>query len=95
MRPKERREGGEQDLLRSRLDQIIDLEHAQLKLARAIDWQFLEEQLGALYTDPSGHPPPPTRLMAGLATPQVHPDYAFYGLSPWVQGKRTAGKSAA
>jgi IS5 family transposase len=96
MRPKERREGGEQDLFRSRLDQIIDLEHALVKLARAIDRQFLEEQLGAVYTDPSGHPPPPPRrLMAGLATPQVHPDYAFYGLSLWVQGKRTAGKSAA
>ncbi len=92
MRPKERRESGEQDLFRSRLDQIIDLEHALVKLARAIDWQFLEERLGAVYTDPSGHP---TRLMAGLQTPQVHPDYAFYDLSPWVQGKRTAGKSAA
>ena len=28
MRPKERRETGEQDLFRSRLDQIIDLDHA-------------------------------------------------------------------
>ena len=37
MRPKERRETGEHDLFRSRLDQIIDLEHALVKLARAID----------------------------------------------------------
>ena len=28
MRPKERREAGEQDLFRARLDQIIDLDHA-------------------------------------------------------------------
>jgi hypothetical protein len=28
MRPRERREGGEQDLFRSRLDQIIDMTHA-------------------------------------------------------------------
>jgi hypothetical protein len=28
-------------------------------------------------------------------TPQVHSDYAFYGSSLWLQGKRTAGKSAA
>jgi IS5 family transposase len=67
MRPKERRETGEQDLFRSRLDQIIDLEHALVKLAKAIDWRFLEEKLGAVYSDKPGHPPLPTRLMAGLA----------------------------
>jgi IS5 family transposase len=67
MRPKERRESGEQDLFRSRLDQIIDLDHALVKLARAIDWRFLEEKFGAAYTDKPGHPPLPTRLMAGLA----------------------------
>ena len=67
MRPKERRETGEHDLFRSRLDQIIDLEHALVKLARAIDWRFLEQQFGAAYSDKPGHPPLPTRLMAGLA----------------------------
>src|SRR5712691_5512429 len=36
MRPKERRETGKQDLFRSRLDQIIDLNHALARLARAI-----------------------------------------------------------
>jgi IS5 family transposase len=66
MRPKERRETGEQDLFRSRLDQIIDMEHASVKLARAIDWRFLEERFGAVYTDGPGSPPLPTRLMAGL-----------------------------
>ena len=34
MRPKERRETGEQDLFRSRLDQIIDLDHALARLPR-------------------------------------------------------------
>src|SRR5258706_12751050 len=67
MRPRERREGGEQDLFRSRLDQIIDMTHALVKLARTIDWRFLEEKLGAVYTDKPGQPPLPTRLMAGLA----------------------------
>ena len=43
MRPKERRESGEQDLFRSRLDQLIDLDHALVKLAKTIDWRFLEE----------------------------------------------------
>ena len=67
MQPKERRETGEQDLFRSRLDQIIDLQHALVRLARSIDWRFLEEKFGAVYTDKPGHPPLPTRLMAGLA----------------------------
>jgi hypothetical protein len=67
MRPRERRETGKQDLFRSRLDQIIDLNHALAKLARTIDWSFLEERFGAVYTDGPGQPPLPTRLMAGLA----------------------------
>src|SRR6266480_3334454 len=67
MRPRERRETSEQDLFRSRLDQIIDMKHALVKLGRAIDWRFLEERFGAVYTDKPGQPPLPTRLMAGLA----------------------------
>ena len=42
MWPKERRESGQNDLFRARLDQIIDLDHALAKLGRAIDWCFLE-----------------------------------------------------
>ena len=67
MRPRQRRETGKQDLFRSRLDQIIDLDHALAKLARTIDWSFLEDRFGAIYTDGPGQPPLPTRLMAGLA----------------------------
>jgi len=67
MRPRERRESGEQDLFRSRLDQVINMDHALVKLARTIDWGFLEEKFGAVYTDGAGQPPLPTRLMAGLA----------------------------
>jgi len=54
VRPRERREIGERDLFRSWLDQIIDLNHALVKLARAIDWRFLEERFGAAYTDGPG-----------------------------------------
>ena len=67
MRPRERRESGKQDLFRSRLDQIIDMKHALVKLGQAIDWRFLEQTFGAVYTDKPGQPPLPTRLMAGLA----------------------------
>jgi hypothetical protein len=67
MRPREQQETGEQDLFRSRLDQVINMEHALVKLARTIDWRFLEEKFGAVYKDGPGQPPLPTRLMAGLA----------------------------
>ena len=80
MRPKDRRETGEQDLFRSRLDQIIDLNHALAKLARAIDWPFLEREFGLVYTDAPGHPPLPTRLMAGLAILKHSYDLSDEGL---------------
>ena len=67
MRPKERRDAGNQDLFRSRLDQIIAMDHPLVKLAGTIDWRFLEETFGAVYTAGPGQPPLPTRLMAGLA----------------------------
>ena len=67
MRPKERRESGQNDLFRARLDEIVDMGHALAKLARAIDWRFLEDRFGAVYSDKVGHPPLPTRLMAGLS----------------------------
>jgi hypothetical protein len=47
MRPRERRETGEQDLFRSRLDQIIDINHPLVRLARTVDWRFLEGRFGA------------------------------------------------
>jgi IS5 family transposase len=67
MRHRERRDSGQNDLFRARLDQIVDLDHALAKLGRAIDWRFLEQRFGAVYTDKVGHPPLPTRLMAGLS----------------------------
>ena len=67
MRPKERRDSGQNDLFRARLDQIVDMDHPLAKLGRAIDWRFLEERFGVVYSDKAGHPPLPTRLMAGLS----------------------------
>src|SRR5258708_3688710 len=67
MRPRERGDTGQTDLLRSRLDAIIDMSHPLVRLARAIDWSFLEQGLGTVYEDKPGRPPLPTRLMAGLA----------------------------
>src|ERR1700729_4254377 len=67
MRPRERRGSGAKELFRARLDQIVDMDHALAKLGRAIDWRFLEDRFGAVYSDKAGHPPLPTRLMAGLS----------------------------
>jgi transposase, IS5 family len=67
MKPRERRERSEQDLFRSRLDQIINMDHELVKLAKAISWRFIEERCGEVYADGPGMPPLPTRLMAGLA----------------------------
>jgi IS5 family transposase len=67
MRPKERRDSGQTDMFRARLDQIVDANHALAKLGRQIDWRFLEERFGAVYSDKPGQPPLPTRLMAGLS----------------------------
>lgn len=66
-RPRERRETGEQDLFRARLDQILNMNHELVRLARTIDWPVLEAPFGAVYSDGPGMPPLPTRLMAGLA----------------------------
>lgn len=67
MKPRERRETGEMDLFRSRLDQILNLEHELVRLSKTVSWRFLETQCGEVYTDGPGQPPLPTRLMAGLA----------------------------
>lgn len=95
MRPRERRETGEQDLFRSRLDQIIDMKHSLVTLARTVDWDFLEQAFGAVYTDGPGQPPVPTRLMAGLAILKH-----TYGLSDevlcerWVENPITSSSAA-
>jgi transposase, IS5 family len=67
MKPRERRETGQSDLFKARLDQIIEMGHPRVRLAQRIDWGFLEDKFGAVYTDGPGSPPLPTRLMAGLA----------------------------
>ena len=67
MKPREICESGEQDLFRSRLDQIIDMSHQLVKLAKVVKWERLQAACGAAYRDGPGMPPLPTRLMAGLA----------------------------
>jgi IS5 family transposase len=67
MRPKERRDSGQKDLFRARLDLIVDMSHPLARLAATVDWGFLERSFGAVYADVPGRPPLATQLMAGLA----------------------------
>ncbi len=48
------------------LEAIIDLGHPLVRLARAIDWQFLDKRFAGVCTAGAGQPPLPTRLVAGL-----------------------------
>jgi IS5 family transposase len=57
MKPRERRETGEQDLFRARLDQIINMEHGLVKLAQAIAWPQIEARCGDVYRDGPSMPP--------------------------------------
>ena len=66
MRPREQSKG-QDDLFRSRLDQIIDMRHELVRLGGLIDWRVIGDRFGEVYSDGPGQPPLPTRLMAGLA----------------------------
>lgn len=66
MKPREPVRTGQNDMFRSRLDQILDMGHAKVVLANRIDWHFLAQRFGEAYSEDAGHPPLSTRLMAGL-----------------------------
>ena len=57
MRPAKQPVPGQTDMFRSRLDQMINLDHELARLARLIDWRFLEERCGAAFSDAPGRPP--------------------------------------
>jgi transposase, IS5 family len=60
------RDNRQKDLLRPALEDIIDLDHPLVRLARAIDWPFLDGRFASVCTSGPGQPPLPTRLVAGL-----------------------------
>ena len=64
--PKPQNAPAQDDFFRSRLDAIIDPRHALVRLAKAIDWAVFDEAFGALYSETTGRPGLPTRLMVGL-----------------------------
>ena len=65
MRPRKTKHSGSGDLFRSRLDQIINMDHALVRLARKLDWEWIDEQLAERFSD-KGRPGTETRFMVGL-----------------------------
>lgn len=66
MRPNERQTSPQHDLYRERLTSLINQRHPLCRLAGLIRWEDLQERFGALYTEGTGRPGLPTRLLAGL-----------------------------
>jgi len=60
------RDDRSKDLFRPALDEIIDMGHALVRLAKEIDWDFLDRRFSAVCQPGPGQPPLPTRLVAGL-----------------------------
>ena len=58
MRPRKAETSGTDDLLRSRLDQIIDMKHELVRLADAIDWDWLDDEIADTTVQPKNvtHP---------------------------------------
>ena len=66
MRPKQPTAEDQDDLFRARLANLVDRRHPLVRLAGLIDRGRFETEFGPLYTDATGRPGLPTRLMVGL-----------------------------
>src|SRR6056297_1992513 len=65
MKPKSR--GPEQDdLLRPRLIDLIDMRHELVRLEALIDWAFFETEWAGFFPSHTGRPATSPRLVAGL-----------------------------
>ena len=54
------------DLLRPRLVDMIDLRHELAKITALIDWEFFEREWAGFFPSPTGRPATSPRLVAGL-----------------------------
>jgi len=66
MKPKAPQPSHQDDLFRSRLDQILNRKHPLFVLANQIDWEVFDNKFGPLYAEKKERPGKPTRLMVGL-----------------------------
>ena len=65
MKPKPRRIE-QDDLLRPRLVELIDMRHQLVKLEALIDWEFFEQEWAGFFPSATGRPATSPRLVAGL-----------------------------
>ena len=65
MRPKQHKTTGSGDLFRSRLDQIINMNHELVQLVGKIDWAWIDQEIAPLYSE-NGRPGIETRFVIGL-----------------------------
>jgi hypothetical protein len=66
MTPKKTEHRSQEELFRSRVEQIIDLRHSLCQLANSINWETFIQEFGPLYVEEMGRPGLPIRLMVGL-----------------------------
>ena len=65
MRPKSSA-ADQDDLLQSRLVEMIGMRHELVKLAALIDWEVFQRELAGFFASHTGRPATPPRLVAGL-----------------------------
>ncbi len=65
MRPSKKGAESSGDLFRARLDQIINMKHALVRLADELDWDWLDAELAGCFAD-QGRPGTEVRFMIGL-----------------------------
>jgi IS5 family transposase len=66
MLKKNPKSSGQEDMFRPRLEDFIDMRDSLVRLANAIDWEGLEEDLSQYYCADNGRPGGCIRLMVGL-----------------------------
>ena len=60
------RDDRQKDLFRPSLDEIVAPDHPLVRLGHEIDWGFLDKRFSSVCAAGAGHPPLPSRLVAGL-----------------------------
>lgn len=56
----------QEELFKSRLDQMLDSRHPLFRLAKAIDWEYFEKEFGKFYVEKVGRPGKPIPILVGL-----------------------------
>ena len=83
------------DLLRPRLTDMIDLRHELAKLEKLIDWEFFETEWAGFFPSTTGRPATSPRLVAGLLYLQHAYRLSDDGVvARWVENRTTSTSPA-